>query len=98
MSAICNNCPGYAGCALNPDGKPCKRRRKELGYYPTNGDRIRAMSDEELAELLCTADWCEECDQLKEGGTCHAMELDGPLSKYCVAAGLKWLAQPAQEE
>lgn len=24
---------------------------------PTNADRIRAMSDEELAELLCIYDW-----------------------------------------
>lgn len=64
---------------------------------PTNADRIRDMSDEELAELLCTADWCDMCDQSKDGGICHAVELDGPLSKYCVAAGLKWLTQPAQE-
>lgn len=64
----------------------------------TNADRIRAMSDEELSELLCTADWCEICDQLKEDGTCKAMELDGPLAKHCIAAGLRWLRQPYKEE
>ena len=65
---------------------------------PSNADHIRAMSDEELSELLCTADWCEICDQLKEDGTCKAMELDGPLGKHCVAAGLRWLKQPYKEE
>ena len=64
----------------------------------TNADRIRAMSDEELAELLCTADWCELCVQVKQDGTCHAMELDGPLNRYCVTAGLHWLRQPAEGE
>ena len=27
----------------------------------TNGDKIRAMTDEELARLLCTAMTCDEC-------------------------------------
>ena len=52
MSAICNNCPGYAGCALNPDGVPCKRCRKELGYQPSNGDRLRDMTDDAMAQWL----------------------------------------------
>ena len=65
---------------------------------PTNADRIRGMSDEELARLLCTADWCDLCDQVKEEGTCHAMELGGPLVKSCVEGAMKWLTQPAKEE
>ena len=64
----------------------------------TNADHIRAMSDEELADLLCTADWCETCDQMREEGTCKAMELDGPLNKHCVSAALRWLRQPYKEE
>lgn len=63
----------------------------------TNADRIRAMSDEELEELICAADWCEMCDQVRQDGTCHAMELGGPLNKYCVAGALNWLQQPAPE-
>lgn len=63
----------------------------------TNADRIRVMSDEELAELLCTADWCEACDQIKDDGTCQAMALEGPLGKHCVAAGLRWLQASATE-
>lgn len=64
----------------------------------TNAQYIRSMTDEELADLLCTADWCETCDQMREEGTCKAMELDGPLSKHCVSAALRWLRQPYKEE
>ena len=27
----------------------------------TNGDKIRAMTDEEMAELLCNASVCDDC-------------------------------------
>ena len=38
-------CPGYDKCKeYKPD-------------YMTNADRIRAMSDEELAKLLCCTGW-----------------------------------------
>ena len=67
----------------------------------TNADRIRAMTNEELAELLCSADWCEHCDYLRGDGTCEVMETmladDGPLHPYCVAACLNYLRQPAEE-
>lgn len=80
------NCPNSPTCEEYTEYKP-----------PTNADRIRAMSDEELADLLCTADWCEACDQLRDNGTCQAMEAGGPLNKHCVAAGLRWLRQPADK-
>lgn len=81
------------------EGSPCDEFNKALipSPPPTNADHIRAMSDEELADLLCTADWCETCDQMREEGTCKAMELDGPLSKHCVSAALRWLRQPYKE-
>ena len=44
-----------ADCAFS--GKDMKKGTCK-GYIPmTNADRIRAMSDEELAELLCIYDW-----------------------------------------
>lgn len=64
----------------------------------TNADMIRAMSDEELAEIFCAADWCNACGQLKQDGTCHAMEMGGPLGQYCKAGCLTWLRQSAVEE
>lgn len=63
----------------------------------TRADHIRAMSDTELAQFLCTADWCGVCDQVREDGTCHALELGGPLNQSCAAGALKWLRQPEEE-
>ena len=68
-------------------GVSCKVKKEKP---QTNADRIREMSDEELAELLlngCT------------GGTlCE----DQPQNEYgsvdCFACRMKWLRQPAEEE
>lgn len=49
----------------------------------SNADRIRAMSDEELAEYLCGLTYCCECEHRD---TCNGE--DGYL---------KWLRQPAEE-
>ena len=64
----------------------------------TNADMIRAMSDEELDEVFCNADWCNACGQLKQDGTCRAMEMGGELDTYCKAGCLTWLRQSAVEE
>lgn len=52
----------------------------------TNADRIRAMSDEELAEFLFNGD-VEYCHE----GLCK----DGETCRICC---LKWLQQPAEED
>lgn len=49
----------------------------------TNADRIRAMSDEELAELLCSMTYCYECSY--KNACTHD---DGYLD---------WLRQPAEK-
>ena len=59
----------------------------------TNADRIRAMSDEELATFISEiADECErntECNQ-----HCYGCDIE-----YCVREScLKWLQQPAEED
>lgn len=53
---LCDRCKEYARCCLNYDGDNCRRSRT---VEPTNADRIRAMSDEELRELLVTAHYGE---------------------------------------
>lgn len=54
----------------------------------TNADRIRGMSDEELARWLVDATVCERvCD---EDEYCHGNE--------CVKRVTDWLRQPAKEE
>ena len=54
----------------------------------TNADRIRAMSDEELAKLLqegCLGSKCEEQPQSEYG------------SVNCFDCRMKWLQQPVEE-
>lgn len=50
---LCDRCKEYARCCLNYDGDNCRRSRT---VEPTNADRIRSMTDEELAELLVSTD------------------------------------------
>lgn len=60
---------------------------------PTNADRIRAMSDEELATFISEiADECERntaCNQ-----HCYGCDIEYCVRKSC----LKWLQQPAEED
>lgn len=71
---LCDRCEEYARCCLNYDGDNCRRSRT---VEPTNADRIRAMSDEELAKkisgvesfaLTCDGGWPPEkwLDWLKQ--------------------------------
>lgn len=83
--------------------KKREARQRELSeefpfLYGNTQDMIRAMSDEELSEIFCVADWCNVCGQLKQDGTCHAIEMGGPLNPYCKAGCLTWLRKPAGEE
>lgn len=101
MDCICETCAR----------KNCPDRRNQgesqivisCNFYvkQTNADRIRAMSDEELADLLKGADelddrihYCQslpECEKFFEDGE------DIPEHK-CRDCLLKWLQQPAKEE
>ena len=55
-------------------------------YRMTNADRIRAMSDEEMAKKLQYASGCPvNADCIKMSGDCNACWLD-------------WLQQPAEGE
>lgn len=68
---------------------------------PSNADRIRAMSDEELVEAMCSlsaldvlVDFCQrkpECDAMLE-------TKDGVPDELCKACLLEWLRKPAEEE
>ena len=55
-------------------------------WEKTNADRIRAMSDEELVELLCNGKNTFRCS------TCPVYECDDNCEKHC----LGWLQQPAE--
>ena len=55
---------------------------------PTKADRIRAMSDEELAKFLCDISTAECCDR-----SCPARGICG----FGDNGMIKWLKQPAEE-
>ena len=59
---ICDD-PFYTGiCPARTEDSRCVSKyhcshKVELPKPPTNADRIRAMTDEELAKLLCCTGW-----------------------------------------
>lgn len=74
-----------ADCAMRGEEilKECK------GYIPmSNADRIRSMTDEELAELLL--DGCR-------GSKCDAQPINEWGSVNCFQCRIKWLQQPVKE-
>lgn len=53
----CKNCPAYAKCTITYRGSACAALRGTYGLdndpeIITNADRIRAMSDEEMAQFI----------------------------------------------
>ena len=93
----CKTCPAKDECrAQLYRGEMCKDNRAEygLGDPRTNGDRIRAMSDEEIAEAIYhgissdACDYCKENDHHCTGHTCQ-----GKAGKEVI---LEWLQQPAE--
>lgn len=54
---------------------------------PTNADKIRGMSDEELAEWINSKDTCERC-AYTPGSVC--------MKKPCINGILKWLQSEAE--
>ena len=76
-----------ADCAFS--GKDMKKGTCK-GYIPmTNSDRVRAMSDEELAEWMCSLMTAECCDQ-----RCPARDICNLGDNGLV----KWMKQPAEED
>lgn len=88
----------YVNCQ-NCANKKCSRYGKDYGYTfcnyfekknkATHADRIRAMSDEELAEWLCSLMTAECCDQ-----RCPARDICNLGDNGLV----KWMKQPAEED
>ena len=90
-------CYGHEECEYNgqpecrlPDGMECPHGVK--ADKPTNADRIRAMSDEELAKFLCNF---RSCDSY--GYPCSGCKAES----YCRVGhnGMEdWLQMPAEED
>lgn len=90
----CKGCPAYAKCTVTYRGSACSALRSTYGIDTdpeiiTNADRIRAMSDEELAEWMCSLMTAECCDQ-----RCPARDICNLGDNGLV----KWMKQPAEED
>lgn len=78
-------CGGQEGIYL--EGSECdKFAQKVLAAPPTNADRIRSMSDEELAEMFSNTWDCTSC------------LVDDCTGQWCKEKLLEWLKQPAKED
>ena len=86
----CEGCNGF----IDISGQ--FHEHKDESFMPpmTNADRIRAMSNEKLAILLCRIMDCSICKRnIQKDGECDNYSADG-LSK----AVLNWLQRPAEED
>lgn len=64
---------------------------------PTNADRIRAMSDEELAKWLADMWDCCYCSEYERTG-CHPLFSAEPCDQKCEQHCLEWLKKPYKED
>lgn len=86
---LCDRCGEAMHCLLNYDGKACRKNRT---VEPNNADRIRAMSDEELADFLAE-------QQLDLVETIYGL-FKMPVPDYLAGVkddALDWLKQEAEE-
>lgn len=91
----CKNCPVYAKCTVTYRGSSCAALRSTYGIDSdpeliTNADKIRAMSDEELAVFLESSRGCPSDDDCEYG--VHA------TPENCIKHWTTWLQQPAEED
>ena len=80
---LCDRCKEYARCALNYDGDNCRRIRT---VEPTNADRIRSMSDEELAKQFNDVRTSFKCVICGDGKRCFGFD-------ECEDCWLDWMKQ-----
>ena len=90
--AICNN----KKCSIGE----CDQTETCAAYVPviTNADRIRAMSDEDLAKHLVDIGWdchlCAEHRRLDNEPLLRGEKCDEKCAEHC----LEWLQQPTEGE
>lgn len=92
---LCDQCAADCRHERNPNEIVVK-----CGAYKppmTNADRIRAMTDEELAGIFLRADFCKCCEHEK-GGVCNFICAypNIPIYEGCKQAALAWMKQPVE--
>lgn len=101
----CSTCPVENCDATIYRGSRCAALRAEENVYTdpkTNADRIRSMTDMELAKafiFFLQSDSCFVGTRLE--GRPHYVGLDGRMcagADVAIASALNWLKMPAEEE
>lgn len=76
-----------------------RQQEQELNEPMTNADRIRAMSDEEIAEWVCENGAIKTPCDIICGGDCEAFAtFDKSSMDVCKEIVMKWLQNPAKED
>lgn len=91
----CKNCPVKPCETMNYRGSACAAQRAKfgLGDPKTNADRIREMSDEELAKRLIF--WNDDWGRWEtDAGNIEGDPRD--TQEEAIKAELAWLQQPAE--
>ena len=85
------------GLAMCDDKEQMMRYIQEHApKIPTNADRLRSMSDEELAKALNNGFDGKYCTNDPACGA--LLDADGGIpEEMCVACALRWLRQPVKE-
>ena len=93
----CGSCIGKTLCGEPADAAlGCENR---IVSKETNADRIRAMQDEELADIFLKADFCKLCDYNKNGVCDYIWSYPNiPFYEGCKQAAVKWMKHPAEED
>ena len=98
MCKKCNNLEGE-WCELVVDS-PDPDLKRDCQYFRerTNADRIRAMTDEELAVILnAFSEYFDECNRSSSEIDCNDCELNEICGLHD-GESLEWLRQPAKED
>lgn len=94
----CKKCPAYESCTVTYRGSSCAAIRWSFGLEEdpeiiTNADKIRAMSDVELAALfarILTDEYAADCEY-----ELTAVQLRA-LHERLYQPWMRWLQQPAE--
>ena len=89
MNEHCRGCIRYMKSCSGLSKELCEKHK--LRIPRTNADRIRAMTDEELAEWIETIANCDSCQYSWSLGKCRGG--DGTSHATCRLKWLDWLKQ-----
>ena len=95
----CHNCACDPVCNHTWNGwETCGNWIQKPEKPLTNADRIRAMSDEELASEMNQRSISTLCDIVCQGDCKAIATLNKTCGEVCKEIIMKWLQQPAEED